>query len=77
MKNKLASLLVWALLSSCASENDGDASIVLGEWHHAGGSHFSDKYAPLDQINREISLYLVAVVGSQGLKLSNIRRSPT
>ena len=40
-------------LCSCNSHDDAPEPESIGEWPHAGGSHFSEKYAPLDQINAE------------------------
>ena len=52
MKNKIAISLVAAVLFSCAPEPGQINPPLIGEWHHAGGSHFSDKYSPLEQINK-------------------------
>ena len=52
MKNKIAISLVAAVLFSCAPEPGQINPPIIGEWHHAGGSHFSDKYSPLEQINK-------------------------
>mgnify|MGYP001215663366 CR=1 FL=1 len=39
-------------LVGCGSDEQASAKSEVG-WHHAGGSHFSEKYAPLDQINAD------------------------
>ena len=49
---KIASLIFFLIaVASCAPEPMDSREEVTGEWHHAGGSHFSEKYAALDQIN--------------------------
>jgi len=43
-------LTVALLLGACAPQPE-QTSAPFGEWHHAGGNHFSAKYSPLDQID--------------------------
>ena len=51
---KFTLLILFSIFTlSCAPEIMESKSEVIGEWHHAGGSHFSEKYAALDQINAE------------------------
>ena len=51
---KFTLLILFSIFTlSCAPETMESKSEVIGEWHHAGGSHFSEKYAALDQINAE------------------------
>ena len=51
---KIASLIFFLVaVASCAPEPMDSREEVAGEWHHAGGSHFSEKYADLDQINAQ------------------------
>ena len=50
MQTRLFLGLLGLFLVSCVPESE-QTTPAVGEWHHAGGSHFSDKYSPLDQIN--------------------------
>jgi|TARA_B100000315_G_scaffold36031_1_gene30751 quinoprotein glucose dehydrogenase len=51
-KTKFAQLLLLPiLLLGCASEELEESTATTGDWRHAGGTHFSDKYSPLDQID--------------------------
>ena len=43
-------LAVALLLGGCAPQSQLK-TVPLGEWHHAGGNHFSAKYSPLDQVD--------------------------
>ncbi len=44
-------LLATALsIGACAPQSQLNKT-PFGEWHHAGGNHFSAKYSPLDQID--------------------------
>ena len=44
-------LLAIALsIGACAPQSQLTTA-PFGEWHHAGGNHFSAKYSPLDQID--------------------------
>ena len=50
----LISLLCLLFLGCSAKEITEEVnrpSATVGEWRHAGGSHFSDKYSALDQID--------------------------
>lgn len=38
-------------LIACAPDAEQIAPTAIGDWRHAGGSHASQKYAPLDQID--------------------------
>ena len=53
MKSTALLLTAAVLLGACSQQSDQISPAASGEWHHAGGSHFSDKYAPLDQINAD------------------------
>ena len=46
-------LVCWlsTLLLSCAPEVEERPVEIVGEWHHHGGTHASDKYSALDQID--------------------------
>ena len=46
----ISSLILY--LVSCSSDELGVPIEVLGDWRHAGASHTSSKYSPLDQIDR-------------------------
>ena len=48
---RLAPGCLLALLYACSPEAPSDNSAATGDWRHAGASHASDKYAPLDQIH--------------------------
>ena len=50
MQTRLFLGLLGLFLASCVPESE-QTTPAVGEWHHAGGSHFSDKYSPLDQLN--------------------------
>ena len=51
MKKFSVIILSTIIIVSCSPEATKSRGEVVGEWHHAGGSHFSEKYAALDQIN--------------------------
>ena len=51
MKKFSVIILYTIIIVSCSPETTKSTVEVVGEWHHAGGSHFSEKYAALDQIN--------------------------
>ena len=44
-------LLAVVLLSGACAPHPEQTSAPFGEWHHAGGNHFSAKYSPLGQID--------------------------
>ncbi len=46
-------VLSLLLLANCQPDSSQQFTDNTGEWLHAGGSHFSEKYAPLDQIDAE------------------------
>jgi len=50
IRNKLVGFLIPMALYACAPEPEESVSLI-GEWRHAGGNHFSEKYTPLDQID--------------------------
>ncbi len=52
MKKLLPLLCCSIVVVACAPQTE-TVSDVTGEWHHAGGNHFSDKYSPLDQISAD------------------------
>ncbi len=41
------------ILLQCSQETIETGVDNTGQWHHAGGNHFSEKYTALDQINRD------------------------
>ena len=51
MKIITSLILSLAIVVSCAPDQMESEGEVTGEWHHAGGTHFSEKYADLGQIN--------------------------
>ena len=51
MKKLQFTFLVSATLLSCTPETGNETVTSLGEWRHAGGTHWSAKYTPLDQID--------------------------
>ena len=51
MKKFLSIASLTAFVVACSFEGEENATDVTGEWQHAGGNHFNEKYAPLDQIN--------------------------
>ena len=51
MKRFLSIASLTAFVVACSFEDEENATDVTGEWQHAGGNHFNEKYAPLDQIN--------------------------
>ena len=53
MKKFSVIILSTIIIVSCSPEAKKSRGEVVGEWHHAGGSHFSEKYAALDQINTQ------------------------
>ena len=53
MKNLQFTFLVSATLLSCTPETGNETVTSLGEWRHAGGTHWSAKYTPLDQIDAD------------------------
>ena len=53
MKNIVFAGIYLLFLFSCNPAEELAGTKVLGEWHHAGGNHFSEKYSPLDQIAAE------------------------
>ena len=71
-------LLVVALsIGSCAPQSQLTTA-PFGEWHHAGGNHFSAKYSPLDQIDSSNFVDLeVAWTGSRQMPGSLARRPLT
>ena len=53
MRKLLLASVCTSFLCSCSSQDEAPEPEIVGEWHHAGGTHFSEKYAPLDQVNAE------------------------
>ncbi len=52
MNLKHVFLISILALVGCGRDEQASTKSEVG-WHHAGGSHFSEKYAPLDQINAD------------------------
>ena len=52
MKKRLILCALFTFLFACAPEEPETQAKMLGEWRHAGASHTSSKYSPLDQIDR-------------------------
>lgn len=50
LPTRLIGLLLLPALQACAPQSE-NAATPIGEWRHAGGNHFSEKYSPLEQIN--------------------------
>lgn len=53
MKNFFFAISVSGLLFACQPGIEDESTSSIPQWRHAGGSHFSDKYAPLEQINAD------------------------
>ena len=51
MKRFLSIVSLTVFVVACSFEDEEKVTDVTGEWQHAGGNHFNEKYAPLDQIN--------------------------
>ncbi len=51
MKTLVLLCMLPTLLLSCTPEVEIQPAEVIGEWRHHGGTHASDKYSALDQID--------------------------
>ncbi len=53
MNKLICAISLSILVSACGTDEQEIATTPIGQWQHAGGNHFSQKYAPLDQITAE------------------------
>ena len=51
MKRLQITFLLSATLLSCTPETGTEPTTRVGDWRHAGGTHWSEKYTPLNQID--------------------------